>query len=159
MGWILHGQVELWITKQGHLAKNTGLLSLAQVVFAKNTLWINHSGNVNDLRWVLSRRTKLQTTCVCVRIYVKKKEANESIHAIRVCFVWYRDVLNTHKIFLKFFHLLLVALQTAAVHASALNRDLSNLQVHLLELETSNKFSVNNQTTSHTILIRNNSTV
>lgn len=65
-----------------------------------------------------------------------------------------RTFFNTHKIFLKFLHLLLVALQTAAVHASALNRDLSNLQVHLLELETSVKFRVNNQTISHTILIQ-----
>lgn len=156
VGWILHGQVELWITKQGHLTKNTGLLSLAQVVVAKNTLWINHSGNVNDLRWVLSWRTKLQITCVRARVYVKKKAANESIHTIHVCFVWYKDVFNTHKIFLNFLHLLLVAFQTAVVHASALNRYLSNLQVHLLELETSIKFSVNNQTTSHTILIQNN---
>lgn len=70
------------------------------------------------------------------------------IHAIHVCFVWYKDIFNTHKIFLKFLHLLLVALQTAVVHASALNRYLSNLQVHLLELETSIRFSVNNQTTS-----------
>lgn len=66
----------------------------------------------------------------------------------------FKGVFNTHKIFLKFLHLLLVALQTAVVHGSALNRDLSNLQIHLLELETPIKFSVNKQTISHIILIQ-----
>lgn len=69
-------------------------------------------------------------------------------------FCLYKDVFNTHKIFLKFLHLLLVALQTAVVHGSALNRNLTNLQVHLLELETPIKFSVNKQTISHIILIQ-----
>ncbi len=86
---------------------------------------------------------------VNVRVFMwRRKRPMKVIHPIHVCFVWYKDICNTHKIFLKFLHLLLVALQTAVVHASALNRYLSNLQVHLLELETSIKFSVNNQTTS-----------
>lgn len=42
---------------------------------------------------------------------------------------------NTYKVFLKLFHLLFIALQPAVVHGSALDGDLSHLQVHLLQLK------------------------
>lgn len=42
----------------------------------------------------------------------------------------------TYKVFLKLLHLLLVALQSAVVHGSALDGDLPHLQVHLLQLRT-----------------------
>ena len=43
--------------------------------------------------------------------------------------------LSTYKVFLKLLHLLLVALQSAVVHGSALDGDLPHLQVHLLHLK------------------------
>lgn len=46
-----------------------------------------------------------------------------------------RRCFSTHKIFLKLFSFLLVALQSAVVHGSALDGDLPHLQVHLLQLK------------------------
>lgn len=47
------------------------------------------------------------------------------------CGVW-----CTHKVLLELLHLLFIALQAAVVHGSALDGDLSHLQVHLLQLCT-----------------------
>lgn len=46
-----------------------------------------------------------------------------------------KKCLSTYKVFLKLLHLLLVALQSAVVHGSALDGDLPHLQVHLLQLK------------------------
>lgn len=46
-----------------------------------------------------------------------------------------RRRLSTYKVFLKLFYFLLVALQSAVVHGSALDGDLPHLQVHLLQLK------------------------
>lgn len=46
-----------------------------------------------------------------------------------------RRCLSTYKVFLKLFYFLLVALQSAVVHGSALDGDLPHLQVHLLQLK------------------------
>ena len=46
----------------------------------------------------------------------------------------YRRV-STYKVLLQLVQLLLVALQSGAVHGSALDRDLTHLQVHLLHLQ------------------------
>lgn len=48
---------------------------------------------------------------------------------------------STYKVFLKFLHFLLVALQSAVVHGSALDGNLSGLQVHLLQLRPAIKQS------------------
>lgn len=45
-----------------------------------------------------------------------------------------RRCFSTYKVFLKLFYFLLVALQSAVVHGSALDGDLPHLQVHLLQL-------------------------
>lgn len=44
---------------------------------------------------------------------------------------------STYKIFLELLHLLLVAFQSAVVHGATLDRDLTDLQVHLLQLKHS----------------------
>lgn len=60
----------------------------------------------------------------------------------------------TYKVFLKLLHLLLVALQSAVVHGSALDGDLPHLQVHLLQLRTtfnSANFTTISKRTKYTV--------
>lgn len=46
---------------------------------------------------------------------------------------------STHKVFLEFLYFLLVALQPAVVHGSALDGNFPHLQVHLLQLKPAMK--------------------
>ena len=55
---------------------------------------------------------------------------------------------STHKVLLQLLHLLLVALQPAVEHGSALDRDLPHLQVHLFHLQTHTHAHM------HTVVIR-----
>lgn len=155
----------LWITKQGQILQQYkhahGALSGIPCKF-KNKLnepqWMHRWASVcvgkNDCKrkgaWVCEQAMVHINLMVVdgynfIQVHVDIVLCGNCLNVLCICRMWnyYYPVRisflffikGTYKVFLELFHLLLVALQSAVVHGSALDGDLPHLQVHLLKLE------------------------